>query len=371
MRVLISGASIAGPVAAHRLARDGHEVTVVEQAPGLRPGGAPIDVRGPAIEVAERMGVLAELRSGRTDTQGVEYVDRAGKRVAAMRPRDFAEDPDDIEVERGDLLSVLYEASRNDAEYVFGDSIDTLSQDAGGVDVTFVSGAPRRFDLVVGADGLHSVVRRLAFGPGGVRHLGLYVALVPVDPRLGRPDWGVMHNSPGRVAGVYSFHGQATGFFMFRSPELSYDRHDLDQQRKLLTDEFADEGWQVPELLDAVRTAEDLYFDSVSQVHLPSWVRGRVALVGDAGYCPALLSGMGTTLAMVGASELADAVAQGAPHRYDETHRPLVRHAQAGVGQSAAVQVPATRWGLWTRNRLTRLLPAAAAVRRLARRVRG
>jgi 2-polyprenyl-6-methoxyphenol hydroxylase-like FAD-dependent oxidoreductase len=343
----------------------------VERAAGIRPGGAPIDVRGPALEVAQRMGVLAALRSARTDTQGIEYVDRAGRRVAAMRPRDFAEHPDDLEVERADLLSALYEASRDDAEYVFGDSIATLSQDAGGVDVTFAAGAPRRFDLVVGADGLHSVVRRLAFGPGGVRHLGLYVALVPVDPRLGRPDWGVMHNSPGRVAGVYSFHGHATGFFMFRSPELRYDHHDLDRQRTLLLNEFAGEGWRVPELLDAVRAADDFYFDSVSQVHLPSWTRGRVALVGDAGYCPALLSGMGTTLAMVGASVLADAVAQGALHRYDAAHRPLVRRAQAGVGQSAALQVPATRWGLWSRDRLTRLLPAAAAVRRVARAARG
>jgi 2-polyprenyl-6-methoxyphenol hydroxylase-like FAD-dependent oxidoreductase len=368
MKVLISGASIAGPVAAHRLARAGHEVTVVEQAAGLRPGGAPIDVRGPALQVAERMGVLAAIRSARTATEGIEYADRTGRRVAMMRPSDFAEDPGDVEVERGDLLSILYEAARGDAEFVFGDSITALSQDAGGVDVTFAAGARRRYDLVVGADGLHSAVRRLAFGPDGVRHLGLYVALVPVDPGLGRPDWGVMHNSPGRVAGVYSFHEHATGFFMFRSPELSYDRHDLDQQRKLLLDEFAGEGWHVPRLLDAVRAADDLYFDSVSQVHLPSWTRGRVALVGDAGYCPALLSGMGTTLAMVGASELADAVAEGALRSYDERHRPLVRRAQAGVGQSAAIQVPATRWGLWSRNRLLGLLPAAAAVRRLARR---
>jgi 2-polyprenyl-6-methoxyphenol hydroxylase-like FAD-dependent oxidoreductase len=365
MRVLISGASIAGPVAAHRLARSGHEVTVVERAGGLRPGGAPIDVRGPALEVAARMGVLPAIRAARLATAGIEYVDRAGRRVAMMRPSDFAASPDDVEVERGDLLSILYEAAKNDAEFVFGDSIDTLAQDAGGVDVTFASGAPRRFDLVVGADGLHSVVRRLAFGPGGVRHLGLYVALVPVDPALGRPDWGVMHNSPGRVAGVYSFHGHATGFLMFRSPELSYDRHDLDQQRKLLLDEYAGEGWRVPALLDAVRASGDLYFDSVSQVRLPSWTRGRVALAGDAGYCPALLSGMGTTLAMVGADVLADAVAQGALPRYDELHRPLVRRAQAGVRLSAAVQAPATRWGLWSRNRL---LPAATAVRRLTRR---
>ncbi|MPZ80109.1 MAG: monooxygenase [Actinophytocola sp.] len=373
MKVLISGASIAGPTTAYWLTRAGHEVTVVERAARPREGGAPIDVRGEAVEVAERMGVLDRIRSVRTNTQGILYVDRSGRRSTRLYPGDFAENPGrDIELERADLVSILYDAAKDDAEYVFEDSIETLAEDSAGVDVTFARGGEARFDLVVGADGLHSVVRGLAFGPGGTHHLGMYVALVPVDPALGRADWGVMHNSPGRVAGVYSHRGSATGFFMFRSPELSYDYRDVDQQKKLLISEFAGEGWQVPRLLDAVRATDDFYFDSVSQVRMPSWTRGRVALVGDAGYCPALLSGMGTTLAMVGATALADALAAGdhraAFARYDLAHRPLVDHAQAGVMRSAAVLIPATRFGIWSRNQLTKLLPLAAAARRSTRR---
>jgi 2-polyprenyl-6-methoxyphenol hydroxylase-like FAD-dependent oxidoreductase len=374
MRILISGASLAGPSLAFWLARAGHEVTVVERARRPRTGGSPIDVRGPAVDVAERMGLLPAIQRARVRTEGIECVDARGRRTASFPAAVYAEPGGrDVELERADLVDVLHGATKDDADYRFENSVTTLEQDADGVDVTFLHGRPERFDLVVGADGTHSIVRRLVFGEESqfLRHLGLYCSLVAVDPELGRENWGVMHNVPGKLAGVYRYHGKADAIFMFRSPELSYDYHDLDQQKKLLTDAYAGEGWQVPALLDAVRAAEDLYLDSVNQVHMPTWSRGRVTLVGDSGYCASPLSGMGTTLAMVGAAELADALAgglEGAFERYERAHRPLVAKAQASVSRGAGMLVPATSFALWRRNQLTKVMPLVMAARRMFRR---
>jgi 2-polyprenyl-6-methoxyphenol hydroxylase-like FAD-dependent oxidoreductase len=372
MRVLISGASLAGPSLAFWLVRAGHEVTVVERAARPRQGGSPIDVRGPAVDVADRMGLLPAIEAARTHTEGIEVVNARGRRTASFPAEVYAEPGGrDIELERGDLVKLLYDASKDGADYRFEDSVASLSQDAGGVDVTFVHGRPQRYDLVVGADGTHSIVRRLVFGEESrfLRHLGLYGSLVAVNPELGRENWGVLHNVPGKLAGVYRYHGKADAVFMFRSPELSYDYQDQDQQKKLLTDAFAGEGWQVPALLDAVRATDDLYFDSVNQVHMPTWSSGRVTLVGDAAYCASPLSGMGTTLAMVGAAVLADALAAGpmdeAFARYEREHRPLVAKAQASVSRGAGMMVPETSFALWRRNQLTKVVPAVLAVRRM------
>ncbi|HEX6360966.1 FAD-dependent monooxygenase [Actinophytocola sp.] len=370
MRVLVSGASLAGPTLAYWLTRRGHDVTIVERAARPREGGSPIDVRGAAVDVADRMGLLPAISAARVRTEAIEYVDGRGRRKASIHPEAYAEPGGrDIEVERGALVNLLYDATKNDTEYRFEESIATLAQDAGGVDVTFVRGGPERFDLVVGADGTHSIVRRLVFGEESrfLRHLGLYVSIVSVDPALGTENRGVMYNSPGRLAGVYRYRGKADAVFMFRSPELSYDHHDLHQQKKLLSDVYSGEGWQVPALLDAVAAADDLYFDAVNQVHMSTWSRGRVTLVGDAGYCASPLSGMGTTLAMVGAAALAEALESGedALARYEQAHRPLVTKAQASVSRGAGMLVPATSGAIWRRDQFTKLLPMLLAGRRL------
>lgn len=360
--VLVSGASFGGPTLAYWLARRGFDVTVVELASDPRGGGSPIDVRGTALGVAERMGIMPRILAVKTNTRGIEFVDDRGEPVATVDPDRYAEEPgQDVELERGALAEILQDATKDDVEYVFGDSIRTLTQDDDGVDVTFVRGADRRFDFIFGADGLHSAVRRLTFGDESqfVHHLGLYTALLQIDPNLGRTDWGVMHNSPGKLAGIYNYRGRSSAIFLFRSPELSYDYRDLDQQKKLLEEAYADEAWQVPELLAAALASDDLYFDSVSQVRMPSWSHGRVAVLGDAGYAPALLSGMGTTLAMVGADHLAEALATSDDHHqafasYEQAHRPLVDKAQSGVMENADFLVPATAAGIERRTQLLR-----------------
>jgi 2-polyprenyl-6-methoxyphenol hydroxylase-like FAD-dependent oxidoreductase len=374
--VLISGASIAGLTLAYWLRRHKFDVTVAEIAAGPRMGGSPIDVRGPALAVADRMGILPKIRAAKVSSEGMAFVDATGKTVGTMDTSAFDENGSgDIELRRDYLVDILYDAAKDGVEYRFEDTIQTLVQDDDGVSVTFASGETRTFDLVVGADGLHSVVRRLALGDESrfVRYLGMYVALAEVGSGFGgRANWVTFYNSPGKIAGIARYPDQDYAMFVFRSPLLRYDYHDVNQKKKLLIEAFANQSsWQVPSLLDAATAADDLYFDSVSQVRMPSWTQGRVALIGDAAHCAAFLSGMGSSLAMVGASVLADELAaaagdyQRAFKRYEEVLRPIVEPIQSRVPQAAQLFVPATNFGIWLRNALTRLSPILLAIRSL------
>jgi 2-polyprenyl-6-methoxyphenol hydroxylase-like FAD-dependent oxidoreductase len=380
--VLISGAGIAGSTLAYWLARHGFRSTVVEHAAALRSSGSPVDVRGPAMEVAERMGVMPAIRQAGTDRTGTSFVNANGRRVGRVNQRALqqAAGSREVELPRGDLAAILYQAGRDDAEFVFGDAIVALSQDEHGVDVTFEHAQPRRFDLVIGADGLHSAVRRLAFGPESdfIQHLGIYVATVRLDGLDGLIEGGrevVMYNTPGRAAAIHPSRGQALAFFAFRSPAVpDFDYRDTAQHKRLLAAAFADGGWRVPELLKRVQATDDLYFDSVSQVRVRPWWHGRVALVGDAASCVSLF-GDGSSLAMAGAFTLAEQLAacpadhQSAFRRYEAQHRVLVDPKQRNIARGASLLIPATRPGILPRNLATRLWPLAAATGWLRRRL--
>jgi 2-polyprenyl-6-methoxyphenol hydroxylase-like FAD-dependent oxidoreductase len=369
--VLISGAGIAGPTLAYWLARGGFVPTVVEYAGAQRSSGSPVDVRGPAVAVAERMGVMPRLRQAGTQVRTLSFLSARGRRtgrinMAALRRAAASRE---VELPRGELAAALYGASRDDAEFVFCDSIATLHPDQGGVDVTFRRSAPRRFDLVIGADGLHSAVRRLAFGPEAdyVRHLGLYVATMPLGRFAVDPHDVLMYNTPGQAVSVHPASGQALAAFIFRYPQVAgFDHRDTAQHKRLLAKVYAGGGWRIPELLDQAAATEELYLDSVSQVRLDRWSRGRIALLGDAASCVSLF-GEGSSLAMAGAATLADALAdrpadyQAAFGAYEARHRVLVEPKQRGVAQASALIVPATRGGIAVRNLATRLWPVAAA----------
>ena len=369
--ILISGAGIAGPTLAYWLARGGFVPTVVEHADAQRSSGSPVDVRGPAVEVAERMGVMPRLREAGTHVRTLSFLSARGQRtgrinMAALRRAAASRE---VELPRGDLAAALYGASRDDVEFVFGDSIATLHPDRGGVDVTFCRSAPRRFEAVIGADGLHSAVRRLAFGPEAdyVRHMGLYVATMPLDDFAVDPHDVLMYNTPGKAISVHPASGRALAAFIFRHPQVAgFDYRDTAQHKRLLAKVYAGGGWRTPELLNRVAATEDLYFDSVSQVRLDRWSRGRVALLGDAASCVSLF-GEGSSLAMAGAATLAGALAdspagyQAAFGAYEARHRVLVEPRQRGVARAAALIVPATRGGIAIRNLATRLWPVAAA----------
>ncbi|OUC92385.1 FAD-dependent oxidoreductase [Streptosporangium minutum] len=363
--ILISGASVAGPALAYWLRRHGFNPTVVERAPTLRDGGYAVDFRGEAhLTVLERMGILADVRRARTRMGAMSYVDSAGRKLASMPADLFA---GDVEILRGDLARILHEATREHTEYVFGDSIASMTEDADGVTVTFERGAPRRFDLVVGADGLHSNVRSLAFGPESryVKELGLYCAIFTTANHLGLEYSGHAYSTPGKLTSVYSarHNTEAKAMFYFGSPPLSYDRRDGEQQKKILAEAFAGIGWETPRLLKSMWDAPDFYFDSVSQVHMDRWSQGRAVLLGDAACCPSPLSGMGTGLAMVGAYVLAGELASaGGNHRvgfarYEEAMRDYATGCQKSGEGVSRWMVPEIRFMAWFLNQHYRLLP--------------
>ncbi|MGY2031308.1 FAD-dependent monooxygenase [Nocardia gipuzkoensis] len=315
IRVLVAGASIAGPALAHWLRRRGAEVTVVERAPELRPGGQAVDARGVAKEVIRRMGLDAAVRAACTDTAGAYTVDVDGNVLETYRADDNGGDGyiSEIEILRGDLSRVLYDDTRDGVEYIFGDRIAELTQDADGVDVAFAGGDRRRFDLVVGADGLHSALRAMVFGPRErfVRHLGLVLAFYSVPNEFELDRWLIDYQEAGRSAGLRPIPDptRAMAMFSFHSGDFEVDYRDVAAQKRLLRERMAGMGWLTPRILTHLDDTPDFYLDQVAQVVMDRWSNGRVGLLGDAAFSSSPMSGAGTGLALVGAYLLAGELA--------------------------------------------------------------
>ncbi|MEW9698425.1 FAD-dependent monooxygenase [Paenibacillus sp. SI8] len=379
-RILISGASIAGQTLAYWLAQYGFRPTVIERAPQLRKGGNGVDVREQAIQVVERMGILPQIRDAAADVIGMSFVNAANQRVARidMQAIQRKHASGEVEIMRGDLVALLHKVTKNDVEYVFGDSIRTLEQTGDGVTVSFERGSTRQFDLVIGADGMHSTVRHLVFGPESrfIQYKQHYFGFANADPALGEDRWMTMYNMPGMMTGIYRSgnHSEAKAYFIFRRSEpLTYDHRDIEHQKRLLSEAFSDvSSWRVQELLTAALADPDFYFDALSQVRMPSWSSGRVALVGDAAYCASPASGAGATLALVGAYRLAVEIAASASNhqvafrRYEEGCRKMVKRMQQ-IGPNVRLMVPKSRIGMWARNTAARLplLESLAGIERI------
>jgi 2-polyprenyl-6-methoxyphenol hydroxylase-like FAD-dependent oxidoreductase len=316
-KVLVAGASIAGPALAHWLRRRGAEVTVVERAPELRPGGQAVDARGVTKEVIQRMGLDTAVRAARTRTAGAYTVDADGNVLETFSAEDEGGDGyiSEIEILRGDLSQVLYDDTRDGVEYVFGDRIAELTQNADGVDVTFASGGRRRFDLVVGADGLHSATRAMVFGPREqfIRHLGLVLAFYSVPNEFELDRWVIDYQDPGsgRSAGLRPVPDatRAMAMFSFPAADFDVDYRDVEGQKRLLREQMDGFGWLTPRILAHLDDAPDFYLDQVAQVVMDRWSSGRVGLIGDAAFSSSPMSGQGTGLALVGAYLLAGELA--------------------------------------------------------------
>ena len=368
--VLVSGASIAGPAVAFWLQRYGFTVTVVEKSTGLRGGGYPIDVRGTAVEVARRMGILPQLQKAHIESRRLTFLNADGSEAAVVHPQAVVGGVEghDVEVPRGDLAEVLYGAVRDEVEFVFDDSIDVLKEHEHGVDVTFRSGVQRGFDLVLGADGLHSRTRDLVFGPEEQfhRYLGYCFAIFTMPNTLGLSHEVLIWNTPGRAAALYAVKdsNELHAFLNFAQPEPPGELFRVPEaQRDLVATTFADDGWEIPSMVAAMRHANDAFFDTVSQVRMPCWSSGRIAFLGDAAYAPSFLTGQGSSLALVGAYMLARSLAAHRDHTeafaaYERDIRGFVELNQAQVGKGDAALFPTTAEALEKRNKKLRGLTA-------------
>jgi 2-polyprenyl-6-methoxyphenol hydroxylase-like FAD-dependent oxidoreductase len=357
VRILISGASISGPVLAYWLTRYGFEVTVVERAPALRKtGGHAVDLFRPAMEISEKMGVLPRIEALATGTDtGIIYRQGARRPVRIDISKAVSATSDrHVEIMRDDLSEAYYDAGRDRVEYLFGDSITAITPDA---EVTFEHAAPRKFDVVIGADGLHSNVRRLVFGDdaGRTQFLGGYLAVLSVPKTLAREGEMLVHLGANHLAGIYTAQplDDARALFMFRSKEeLEYHYRDALRQKELLRAAFAGMHATVDGWLDELDRTPTFYFDSITQLQLDSWSRGRVTLVGDAGYCPGPAVGGSTSIAVLGAYVLAGELAQASgdyPQAFAAYERELadpVRRSRAMARTMAKSLVPSSAAGV-------------------------
>ncbi|MFB7995858.1 FAD-dependent monooxygenase [Streptomyces sp. NPDC056002] len=362
--VLVSGASVAGPAVALALSLHGARVTVVEKAAALREGGFAVDFRGRVHRtVLTALGIHDDIHARQTRMGRQTVVDADGTPRVDL-PAELMSG--DVEIFRGDLARILYEHGRDRVEYVFGDSIATLAEGDRGVDVTFERAAPRRFDLVVAADGLHSPTRRLVFGDESryLRFLDHYVAGFGIPNHLGLDRTGRLYSDPGRAVCVGNYDGdpdRAGALLVFRSERLDHDRRDVDQQKRILAERFAGMGWEAPRVLEALEDADDLYFDAIAQIHVDRLSEGRVVLLGDAGY-GATMGGMGTGVAIVGAYVLAGELAlAGGDHRtafaaYEAQIGDFAKGCQKISGNAGPFFAPPTERKIRSRDRMYRLL---------------
>jgi 2-polyprenyl-6-methoxyphenol hydroxylase-like FAD-dependent oxidoreductase len=345
MKVLISGAGIAGLTVAYWLSRYGFTPTVVEQAPSLSTGGYKIDVRGAALDVLRQMGIYDAVVAASTDMQGALLVDREGRVINRMSGDAFGHRVEkDVEIVRGTLCQILLDHV-GDVELRFDDAVQAITQSSDSIQVKFTKNGAGEFDLVIGADGLHSNVRQIVFGDEShfIRDLGLYLCVFSVPNYLNLDRMEVQYSELGRVAAMWSSRGDANAkaCFGFAVPSTQIDLRDRAQQQQVLRTVYEGIGWEVPRLLGLMPSATDWYFDAAAQIHMPHWSQGRVVLVGDAAYCASPMSGQGTSIALIGAYALAGELvaASGAPEtafaEYEKVIRPFVNINQV-LGMKAA-----------------------------------
>jgi 2-polyprenyl-6-methoxyphenol hydroxylase-like FAD-dependent oxidoreductase len=343
--VLISGASFAGLAAAWWMNKLGYSVTVVEIAKGPRKGGTPVNIRDGVIDVVRRMNLLERIKSESLPSRPMTFLDSHGSPLPLDLSQAEEKPEEEYEIERDVLLDMLFGEVRDHVEFFFGDTISGVKQSADEVSVTFASGRQHSFSIVLGCDGTHSAVRRMCFGEESsfLVFLQCYFSLTIVHKLLIEEDTSQMFNVAGKTIMLNAYNGKTDIAFCFSSEkEIDYDRRNTDEQKRMIRENFEDGGWRTRELLDEMSRCDDFYFDKLCQIRMRSWSKGRVALVGDASYCPSPAAGMGGSVAILGAAALADALREhpgdlkAAFQAYDECLRPTVE----------AIQTQAVEFGL-------------------------
>lgn len=367
-RILISGASIAGPTLAYWLHKYGFEVTLVEKAPSLRLGGQSIDASGPARKIAQWMGIEPDIRAVSSNEDGIQWVDKHNQ-VAAAFPRDHPLSiTDEMEILRGDLVNILYEHTRQNVTYRFGTQITHLEQDDEHVTVTFSDGQQESYDLVIAADGIRSKTRKLMFNDESVfKYLGVCVAYLTIPRAETDTNWARWYTADeSRIILLRSdSKGTTRASIFFLYPQEDFDRLNQDDQKQLVLKKLSDAGWEAPRLTEALEKGEEFYFDGIGQIKAPQWFRGRLGMIGDAAYCPSPVTGRGVTLAMTGAYLLAGELSrheryQDAFASYEQLMRPYVESVQKLPPGVPDLLYPTSATGVAIVNKLAGLLSSNA-----------
>lgn len=338
--VLVCGASFAGLSTAYWMDQLGYKVTIVEIGKSLKKGGSPVDIREGTVDIVRRMGLYERIRaqSLKPKRSGFKNADDITVATMSSDPNEEHALGEEYEIERDALLQIMFEEIRHDVEFIFADSISALEQLQSEVRVSFKSGIQRSFDLVFGCDGNHSSVRKMVFGPEAEYAVFLqnYFSISIVDRLLIEEDTTQIYNVPGKAVMLNAYNNKTDiAFCFFSADEIAYDYRDQDQQRRIIHEQFAHENWRTREVLAQALHCENFYFDKFCQIKMSSWSKGRVALVGDAAYCATPAAGMGGSLAIVGATALADAFrkhdgnVEEAFQEYDRSLRPFVEKVQA------------------------------------------
>lgn len=386
LKVLIVGGGIAGNALAFWLSKQHHDVTVVERYPEMRTNGLQIDLRGHGVEVMKRMGIEPAFRSKQVPEQGLQVVDSRNRRWAYFPAntsgRGLQSFTTDAEIMRGDLCRLLYEAVQSRARYRFGISIESLDEGDNSIEVKFTGGETERYDLVVGADGMGSRTRRLAFGPDTPKTfqpLGdVYAAYftIPQSIEEGEEYLATFYTAPGRRAIMTRRHNphKMQVYLSCKSNAGQVKgtrRGNVDEEKEAFEKYYQGAGWKTDEIMQAMKHTDDFYCERMGLVKLPCWSQGRVTLVGDAAWCPTAMTGMGTTSGMVGAYILAGEISRhcgsskdgndmgqadkkedlaAALKAYEAKFRPFMEQVQRGVSEDIYSKLPSSQWGIFFMN---------------------
>lgn len=337
-KILVIGAGIAGPTICYWLKKYGFNPTLIERSKQLRTGGHPVEIRGIAADIVKKMGIYDDIYAKRKSLLSKQYLDADGQTLSD-EPGEKASfiEGDEVEIPRGELVNILLQAIP-DVPCYFHKQIISLMQKDQFVEVTFKDGQIQRYDLVMAADGLHSSTRKMTFSDADWQlfNLGSYISIFSIPNYLHLNRIEISFGKNQKFIGMHSDKNPDRAFlcFAFRANKILSDIANEQEQKKCLRDLFYDLGWESNKILDLMNDSDDFYFDVMAQIKMDSWTKGRVALLGDAGYCASPLSGQGTSLAIVGAYILASELKSAesdysmAFKRYNELMRPFVDATQ-------------------------------------------
>lgn len=357
-KVLVSGASFAGLTTAYWLSKLGYKVTVVEIGNHLKMGGTPVDIKDETVNIVKRMGIFEQIKAQRIGPEKWEFKnsdDVSEKTVLIEKQPD-----NEFEIERDILLNMLFDLIKDDVNFIFNNSITSLNEKEDCIEVVFKDGSQSQFELVFGCDGIHSAVRRIWFGEESeyAHFLGQYFCVVITKRLLVEEGTYQMYAEPNKGLALYAYNNKTDIIFTFRpEKEIFYDYRDQEQMKQIVQEQIENMSWRASELKDELLNSESFYFDKFCQIKMPSWTNGRVALVGDAGYCASPAAGMGGSLAIIGATAFADAFEKHngnfelAFEEYNQDLRPFIEEVQTGAVEMLDKLLPATQEEIDLRNK--------------------